>query len=334
MEKYRAFLKQKIEYCYQNRLNKITHIGYGIDNNFMRGTMTSIVSFCLNNQDRALNFHIVTYDLLEENKRRFETIAKSYNVNINIYIINTRYFKDLPVLENFNLPMSMYFRFALPMILKNINRLLYIDGDIICLKSIKNLFEVNLENNIIAAVSDQDGINNERNKVLNLKNHIYFNSGMLLIDVKKWNEINFFEKAKELLINNAKKYVLPDQDVLNKILINKVKYVDCIYNCFVDYRNCEKEINNKDIVLLHFSAMPKPWNVGWYISEACNDFNCNLYNYYEQKTPWKDIPLYEPRTYHEIYIYAKSLYNNHQYFEWIKWRLKWGLLRIKSIMKN
>lgn len=149
----------------------------------------------------------------------------------------------------------MYFRFALSMILKNINRLLYIDGDIICLKSIKNLFEVNLENNIIAAVSDQD--------------------------------------------------------VLNKILINKVKYVDCIYNCFVDYRNCEKEINNKDIVLLHFSAMPKPWNVGWYISEACNDFNCDLYNYYEQKTPWKDIPLYEPRTYHEIYIYAKSLYNNH-----------------------
>lgn len=315
-------LLKTVEYKYHNLNEFLVHIGYGVDNNFMRGMMTSIVSFCLNNRDVAFNFHIITDNISEENKIKLKKIARQYEVNIIIYVIDINIFKQFPVFVH--LPISMYFRFILPILLKNANKLFYIDADIICIKRANNLFDIDLEKNIVGAVPDQD---DERNGILKLKNHIYFNSGMLVINVDKWNKINFLEEATKLLINNPKIFKFPDQDVLNIILTGKVKYLDTKFNCFVDYRNCREPIKNEDIILLHFSALPKPWNIAWSISKVANDFNRNLYAYYEQRTPWKDIPLYKPKTYKEIAVYVRALYGNQEYLKTCIWFLRYILSR-------
>ena len=323
------FLEEKFEFKYLKEDTKCINIGYGVDDNFMRGMMTSIVSFCMNN-NRNFKFYIVTSNLSEDNKIKLKTIAEQYNINIYIYKIDTKTLKKLPVF--IHLPISMYFRFVLPVLLKDISKLFYIDADIICLKNAENLFDVNLNENIIAAVPDQD---DKRSNTLKLENHIYFNSGMLVIDIKKWNELDFLKKAIDLLIENPKIFKFPDQDVLNIIFTNKVKYLDVIFNCFVDYRNCRRKINNKDIVLLHFSALPKPWNIAWPISKIVNAFNEKIYFYYEEKTPWKGVPLYKPKSYKEIGTYVKALHHNHEYIRAFIWLIRYILIRLKyNIGKN
>lgn len=318
-------LLRTVEYNCLKLKEKIIHIGYGVDSNFMRGMMTSIVSFCLNNKKVNFNFHIITDNISEENKIKLNNIAKQYEVNINIYIIDINTFKNFPVFVH--LPISMYFRFILPILLTNVNKLFYVDADIICIKKANDLFNIELEENIIGAIPDQ---NDERNDILGLKNHVYFNSGMLVIDVNKWNEIKFLEIATKLVMNNDKLFKFPDQDILNIILSHKVKYLDTIFNCFVDYRNCRKPMKDEDIVLLHFSALPKPWNIAWNICKIANDFNRNLYAYYESKSPWKNIPLYEPKSYKEIAAYVRALYNNRKYFRCFIWFLKYILVKIKT----
>ena len=269
-----------------------------------------------------------------------EQIAKQYKININIYIIDINTFKNFPVFVH--LPISMYFRFILPILLTNVNKLFYVDADIICIKKANDLFNIELEENIIelqntiellqeqlkniiGAIPDQ---NDERNDILGLKNHVYFNSGMLVIDVNKWNEIKFLEIATKLVMNNDKLFKFPDQDILNIILSHKVKYLDTIFNCFVDYRNCRKPMKDENIVLLHFSALPKPWNIAWPISKVSNAFNRNLYAYYENKTPWKNIPLDEPKTYKEIAAYVKALYNKREYYKTCIWFIKYFVSKI------
>lgn len=322
----RKLLEQKICYHYSDSNKDIVHIGYGIDSNYMRGTMTSIVSFCLNNKERKLIFHIVTCNLLEENRLRFKAIAQKYNIDINIYNIDINEFKNFPTLEDFNLPVSMYFRFALPLILKNVNKILYIDGDIICLKNASELFDLDLDDKVAAVVPDLNGAN----YLLKDNKDVYFNSGMLFMDIQKWNRLNLFTKIRDFLINE-KNNNLPDQNALNFVLKGKVKYIDCKFNCFIDYRNSTRDIDNDEIILLHFSSIPKPWSVGWSISKFANDFNLNLYNYYEEKTPWKGIALYKPKTYHEISIYMKSLYRNKEYLKSFIWFTRWFMKRIKSL---
>lgn len=310
-------LKSKTKYEYLiSQTHSNIHIGYGIDNNYARCCASSIASFCFNNPTKNFNFHIMTNDLSTTNKKQFEQLAQLYSVNIYIYEINIDTLAKLPTQTH--LPIATYFRFILPLILDNVDKLFYIDADIICLQNADDLFNINLNNNIIGAVPDLPWMNKKRNKTLNLQNHIYFNAGMLIINIDKWNNFNTFAKVLQAIQNEPQKFRYLDQDALNLILTKHIQYLDTKFNC-IDINNIDK----KNIILLHFAAHPKPWNIAFPISKVCNEFNKNLYQYYENKTPWKNLPLELPKNYKEIKIYAKALNHNKQYLKSIYWILKY-----------
>jgi lipopolysaccharide biosynthesis glycosyltransferase len=312
-------LKAKTKYEYLIKQTSISiHIGYGIDNNYARCCASSIASFCLNNPTKNFNFHIMAKDLSTINKKQFEQLAQLYSVNIYIYEINIDTLAKLPTQTH--LPIATYFRFILPLILDNVDKLFYIDADIICLQNADDLFNINLNNNIIGAVPDLSWMNKKRNKTLNLQNHIYFNAGMLIINIDKWNNFNTFAKVLQAIQNEPQKFRYLDQDALNLILTNHIQYLDTKFNC-IDINSIEQ----KNIILLHFAAHPKPWNIAFPISKGCNKFNKNLYQYYENKTPWKNLPLELPKNYKEIKIYAKALKYNKQYLQSLYWSIKYLL---------
>ena len=312
-------LKAKTKYEYLIKQTSISiHIGYGIDNNYARCCASSIASFCLNNPTKNFNFHIMAKDLSTINKKQFEQLAQLYSVNIYIYEINIDTLAKLPTQTH--LPIATYFRFILPLILDNVDKLFYIDADIICLQNADDLFSINLKDNIIGAVPDLPWMNTKRNKALNLRNHIYFNAGMLIINIAKWNNFNTFAKILQAIQNEPQKFRYLDQDALNLILTNHIQYLDTKFNC-IDINSIEQ----KNIILLHFAAHPKPWNIAFSISKLCNKFNKNLYQYYENKTPWKNLPLELPKNYKEIKIYAKALKYNKQYLQSLYWSIKYLL---------
>lgn len=312
-------LKAKTKYEYLIKQTSISiHISYGIDNNYARCCASSIASFCLNNPTKNFNFHIMAKDLSTINKKQFEQLAQLYSVNIYIYEINIDTLAKLPTQTH--LPIATYFRFILPLILDNVDKLFYIDADIICLQNADDLFSINLKDNIIGAVPDLPWMNTKRNKALNLRNHIYFNAGMLIINITKWNKFNTFTKVLQAIQNEPQKFRYLDQDALNLILTNHIQYLDTKFNC-IDINSIEQ----KNIILLHFAAHPKPWNIAFPISKGCNKFNKNLYQYYENKTPWKNLPLELPKNYKEIKIYAKALKYNKQYLQSLYWSIKYLL---------
>ena len=92
---------------------------------------------------------------------------------------------------------------------------------------------------------------------------------------------NCFKIVFSKLISHIKetphKFIYTDQDALNLILSNRVKYIDEKYN-FLNYiyRDINKNhINFSNIILLHFAIHPKPWNIAWYLSPNCNKFCYN-----------------------------------------------------------
>ncbi|WP_286035135.1 glycosyltransferase family 8 protein [Megamonas hypermegale] len=312
--------KIKYEYLITQTCSNI-HIGYGIDNNYARCCASSISSFCINNPGRNFNFHIMSKDLSTVNKNRFKQLAQIYSINICIYEININTLTKLPT--QVHLPIATYFRFILPLVLDNVDKLFYIDADILCLQNADDLFNINLDDNIIGAVPDLPWMNKKRNKALNLKNHIYFNAGMLIIDINKWNKFDTFTKVLQVIQNNPKNFRYLDQDALNIVLTNHIQYLDTKFNC-IDINS----ISQKNIILLHFAAHPKPWNIAFPISKICNEFNKNIYQYYENKTPWKNFPLELPKNYKEIKIYAKALRYNKQYIKSLYWSLKYFINKI------
>ena len=309
----KQFIKQITSYINSNKTNNSINIGYGIDNNYARCTATSIFSFCHNNQHLSFDFHIMTNDLNDNSKKRFNLLAQKLKTNIIIYEIDATLLKILPT--QVHLPISTYFRFLLPLVLKNVSTLYYIDADIICLKNANELFSINLENNIVAAVPDLPIMNTKRNKALNLVEHLYFNAGMLVINIEKWLEFDTFNKVLNAIKQDPQKFRYLDQDALNLILHGKILYLSSKFNNLTP--------NYQDTVLLHFAAHPKPWNIAFPLSKACTEFNKNIYIHYENQTPWKDTPLEQPKNYKEMKIYAKILLKNKYYVTGLHWYLKY-----------
>lgn len=290
-----------IEYKYLPIEKNLVHIGYGIDNNYARCMATSIASICINNKDRNFIFHVIGYNLSKDTKRKIELLAKKYCIEINIYEVNINFFKNLPVKEH--IPVSTYFRLVFPLLLKNVDILYYIDADVVCLRNASEFFEISLENNIIAAVPDLDKTANKRISALDLKEHIYFNAGVLIIDVKKWNNFNVLEKCLDILNENPKKFLYQDQDALNLVLTKKIKYLSKNFNC-ISFSN----INLFEIVLLHFANQPKPWNEKWKLNIIYNDFTKNIYSFYENQTEWRDEALLNKNTTKNIFKwYVKKI---------------------------
>lgn len=294
-------IKNKIKYDYLIEKNNYKHISYGIDNNYARCMAASIASICINNKEYSFIFHIVGCNLSEITKRKIELLAKQYCIEINIYEIDSEFFKNLPVRDH--IPVSTYFRLILPLLLKNVDTLYYIDADIVCLKNANEFFEVNLENNIVGAIPDLGKTANKRIMALDLKKHIYFNAGVLIINVKKWNAFDVLEKCLDKLNENPKKFLYQDQDVLNLILTQKIKYLDKKFNCMYLY-----DMEFSDIILLHFVSQPKPWNKMWNLNLMNNDFTKNIYSFYENQTEWRNEPLLNKNTVKNIFKwYIKKL---------------------------
>lgn len=304
----RDIVKNVIEYRYLHDNVNIINISYGIDDNYARCMAVSIASFCINNKNKNFCFYIVASDLLNETKIKLEVLAKNYNIDIIIYEINKEFFYDMPITHEISL--ATYFRILLPDIVVDIDKLYYIDADIVCLKDAEDFFNITLDDNIIAAVSDGKKMNNKRNKALNLKQHIYFNAGVLIINIKKWNDNKISDKVLTIInkYRNIIKY--EDQDALNIVLSKKIKYISKKFNCL----NLG-DINNKEIILLHFASHPKPWNEDWPLNFMYNNFTKDLYKQLENKTPWMNSPLEK----------------NNSYKNKIKWRVKNILFKLGCI---
>lgn len=318
--KYEDIVKNVIKYKYLVKENCISHICYGIDDNYARCVSTSIASICINNSNRNFEFHILIDEIKERTKINLKKLADSFKININIYLVNKDILKFVPVKEKWGI--STYYRIFFPLILRNMNKIFYFDADVICLKEADEFFDIDLNGKIIGAVSDSKMMNINQNKVLCLENHIYFNAGVNVIDVKKWNDFNIFERfLKEI---EEKKYIISygEQDILNIILKGNIKYLDNKYNC-----KSTAVMKVENIVFYHFSAQPKPWDLAWKISPISNNFNRDLYDIYEKKTPYKDEPLVYPKKAYQIRSYVKALIHNKQYLKAIYWLIKYFIVK-------
>lgn len=319
----KTIVKKNVFHCLERQYNgKEFHIGYGVDDAYTRCMGTSIASICENNKEETLVFHILAGKLSEENIQRIKQLAENFSVEINLYFLDKSAFSGLPTQVHF--PVSIYYRYILPVILK-VPRVLYLDADIVCLGSLHSLWMLDLGENIIGAVQDVEWMGIKRNRALNLQNHRYFNSGVLIMDIVQWNQFNTLDKVVEALASEPEKFRYPDQDALNLILSGKVCYLDNKWN----HLNVMIE-GQKESALLHFAAHPKPWNIAWPISKSCNDFTKDIYARYEQLTPWRNYSLLLPSNYKEMKSYAKCLLNNGDYLQGVQWYLRYFKTKIAA----
>lgn len=248
----------------------MNNIALCTDERFVIPALTCITSIFENNKDDKLAVYVLTEGVSASSKKKFELLGNAYNRNINVLTINSSSFSGLVVRDPF--PVSMYFRFLLPEILKDEDKVLYLDCDIIVRHSLRGLFEINLTDKACAVVEDQHG----DDVTIRNRTHTsapYFNSGVMLMNLDYWRRNNTAKELIDYIYKNPDKCFYPDQDALNIVLENKVVYLPYSYNCqhfFVTSttwsklhytKSAEIKRQAEDPVILHFCHKDKPWHV-------------------------------------------------------------------------
>jgi len=114
------------------------------------------------------------------------------------------------------------------------DKVIYLDSDIMLNGNIKELFDIDISNHELGVVKDRYGCWFIRYK--------YFNSGVLLMNMKNIKESNLLEKVRNLCA--TKKMGFPDQTALNRLCKRKL-YLPRKFN--------EQGNPRKDTIIQHFS---------------------------------------------------------------------------------
>lgn len=261
----------------------MVNISLCTDDNFVMPALVCLTSIFENNKEIDIHAYILTDGISEHSKEKFAKLAKLYHQSIDVMQIDKHFFDGLVVNERF--PVSMYYRFLLPDMLPNEEKVLYLDCDIVVRHSLLPLYEMDLTGNALAAVVGESCDDIVFENVLQI-HHKYFNSGVLLMNLDYWRQHDTTRTLIKWVTDNPDKCSLPDQNALNKVLDGYVVYAGYTYNyqewwfrdSLAHYMHFSKwsEIREvgKDPVVVHFCEAEKPWFV-----ECKNPFQNEFLHY-------------------------------------------------------
>lgn len=245
----------------------IINVAYGVDANFQFGASVSIVSLLINNTSNRFSFYLFTDTVSDEYRDALRVIAEKYHSKITLYTLDGDVFSQFPSTNAWS--RATYFRFAAFEYLSDyIDRVMYIDADVICNNSIDEFYFEDISNFIAAVIPDV-----ERNRVkaaerfsISEFGDSYFNAGVILLNLVKWKRKSCFEQALDILSNSKYNLAFLDQDVLNLIFRGDTVIMRRDFNCIygMDRELIKKETYRdyikKSTVLIHYVGLTKPWH--------------------------------------------------------------------------
>ena len=176
-----------------------------------------------------------------------------------------------------------YFRLMASRILPaDIERVLYLDSDIIVRRSLAEFWSTDLGGFACAAI--EDAFWDPRLDYVQVpQGSRYFNSGVLLINLSYWRQNNVYERAVEFIKGDPDKLNYYDQDVLNALFVDQWVNLPAVWNDMARstlHIPALRNLNIPNPAIVHFVGPYKPWN--W----LCNHPFKYEYRKYRRKTPW------------------------------------------------
>lgn len=247
-------------------VNNDVNIVFTTDNNYKEYLKTAIYSLIKNKKhDTVYNINILCVDF----EAKDLSIYDKYNSkNVHIKSIPLK-LSDISKVGNYNIDFHVtradLFKFFMPQIFPQLDKILYLDVDILVLGDLSDLYNTDLKNKYIGAVHN----NNSRES---------YNCGVILYNLKEWRKHNLTNKLIKSK-NKDELRTLMTQNTFNDVIKpNKVYYLSYVYNVLAyaeesafeylikesfDLKNTEiKTVEDylESAVILHYYVNNKPWS--------------------------------------------------------------------------
>lgn len=217
----------------------------------------------------TFHFYVIDDNISLRSKFLLNRTVGEYNARISYVTIDPTEFSG--AVESDRIPQTAYYRISIPNLLKETKRAIYMDCDMITLEDIEALWEVDLGDQLLGAVEDA-GFHNRLEKMeIESETDLYFNSGLMVMNLEKWREEKITEQVLAFIENNPEKLKFHDQDALNAILHDRWLDLDPRWNAQTYMMLQEKEHPTiqgqlkwnearENPAVIHFCGHAKPWN--------------------------------------------------------------------------
>ena len=251
------------------------NVVYITDDKYYPNTLVSAYSLYRNrSMKREYNIYIISVDIEQEEMKLTQQLeADNFHI---IWMPQEEKMNDYLITDFHVSPVACY-KFSLAQILKDVDKVLYLDGDTIVNSNLEELYDIKLNDKLLAAVRDlssEQFVPSQPSK-LGIDTALYFNSGVMLINLRGWRE----QDVRQKLINYRKTGInyFMDQDALNVVLYKYTKYIKCKYNYMISYNQIQNKLKGlhdygydtkmleperlKQAHVIHLAGKVKPWNV-------------------------------------------------------------------------
>ena len=296
------------------------HIALCFDNNFVMQAGVTLLSIVRSNKHNEITFHLFVDNISHEDRENIKSLATD-NCIVIFYDVNTNLLKDCPINPQIHSrSIAKYFRILIPTIIDDkIEKILYLDCDIIVVKDLSDFFKIDLGENAVGVVYDQKPFEIENFNRLKIdKETGYFNSGVIMINNKVWREKSYSKQLFELIEKEKSNLKWEDQDALNMMFSNNKLLYSLEYNLQNDMLYIDNKIYWKDREqlnqainhpsIIHFCGN-KPWN------KSCKHPYKQLWLSYLYDTPWKNYHLKENSLKEKMAKGIKKLLMKHMTFK-------------------
>lgn len=272
-------------------------IACAADENFAEPLLVMLTSLQMHTQAKCKVF-LLDGGLSEKRKKFIEKHFLKDNFSVEILEVdasslpsNLKISKDIPI--------SSYYRLLLPELLaKEVERVIYLDCDLIVEGDIEDLWEIPLGEAALLAVAEMSAIAHLVSspkgllsyKLLGIPaSNKYFNAGVLVINLEKWRREGLAKKVFAYLEDYSDYVLWHDQDGLNALLWEDWEELPAQWNLmtafFLEesmYADLKKELPYEhilnDIKILHYTnSKDKPWK------ETCRHPLKGRYSYYQKE---------------------------------------------------
>lgn len=286
------------------------NVMYAADDNYAEIMGVSILSLIENNMEENLRFFLIEDKISEKNLVRLKKMIEGYKKQV-VFIKKPNIRQRLGVeLKTLRWSDSAYSRLFLKELFSEypkIEKILYLDCDTLIVGKIKPLWEVDISEQLGAACFEC--MSNMHKRIIGAKKtDNYLNTGMLLLNVKRWIEEDIENLVSNFIreYNGKTEYV--DQGVINGTISNQFKIVSPRYNLTAlaydftyeemqiyrkpqfGYSKVEWEEAIKNPVVVHFTTSflsIRPWY------EGSKHPYAKEWKAVHDRTPWKDVAYRE-----------------------------------------
>lgn len=152
-----------------------------------------------------------------------------------------------------------YYRLFIASLFPQYDKIIYLDCDLVVLGDISELYNMELGDNILGAVTDQyvcstKAFRHYAEKAIGVNPDTYFNAGVLVISLEQFRKNRIENKFINLITQHDFDLLDPDQAYLNYLCFGKTHILPNGWNKAPTELTCE---GNKNIV--HYNLYKKPW---------------------------------------------------------------------------